>query len=73
MRYYAILKLISTVNNLANDNTKKIRLLIIYNANGYPISLSNWEDEHYFIRGFSTQFLFEDDKYLAKHKTGILL
>lgn len=40
MRYHLILKLISVVNNLANNNVEKTKSMIIYNANSHPIYLN---------------------------------
>lgn len=44
MPYHPIFKLISTLNNLANNNIEKTKLLIMYNTNGDLISLSDEED-----------------------------
>ena len=71
--HHSILKLISAINNLVNDNSEKTKPLIVYNANGHPICLNNWEDKHYFTGVFLTLFLFGDSKHLAKHKTAISL
>ena len=40
-RHHPILKLISAVNNLANDNGEETKPLIIYSANGHPICLND--------------------------------
>ncbi len=71
--HHPILKLISLVNNLANDDGEKTELLIVYSANGYPTCLNDWEDEHYFIGAFPMLFPFADGRHLVKHKTAISL
>lgn len=65
IRYHLVFKLISAMNNFANDNSEKTKPLIIYSTNGYLIYLNNWEDKHYFIRVFPTLYLFGDSGYLA--------
>lgn len=40
-RHYPILKFISMINKLANDNTEKTKPLIIYSTNGQPIYLND--------------------------------
>ena len=40
-RHYVVLKLISLVNNLTNDNSEKTEPLIMYNANGHLICLND--------------------------------
>lgn len=40
--HYRILKLISIVHNLTNDNVKVTELLIIYNANDHYTSFNDW-------------------------------
>lgn len=56
MQYYHILKLISVVYNFTNDNIETIKLLIIYNANGYPtpemiskMDIILYYDSHYYF------------------------
>ena len=71
--YNPILKLISIVNNLANNNGEKTEHLIMYSANSHPIYLNDWEDKHYFTRAFLTLFIFRNGGYLEKQKTAILL
>lgn len=39
--YHPVLKLISAINNLTNNNAKKMKLLIVYNINGYLIYLND--------------------------------
>ena len=73
MCHYLVLKLISMVNNLTNDNDKKTKPLIMYNTNSYLKYLNDWENEYYFIRIFLTLFPFGDGKYLVKRKMAILL
>ncbi len=73
MRQYPVLKLIFTVNNLANDNGEKTKPLIVYSANGHPTCLNDWEDEHYFTGAFPTLLPFGDGGHLAKRKTAISL
>ena len=73
MHHYSILKLISMVNNLANNNGKKTKPLIMYSTNSHPICMNNWEDEHYFTGVFPMLFPFGDGEHLAKHKTVISL
>ena len=73
MRHHPILKLISAMNNLVNNNNKKTEPLIMYSANDHLMCLNNWEDEHYFTRAFQTLYPFEDSRYLAKRKIVILL
>ncbi len=72
-RYYPILKLISTMNNLANDNGEKTEPLIVYSTNSHLTYLDDWEDEHYFIGAFPTLIPFRDGGQLAKHKKAISL
>lgn len=74
--YHPILKLISAMHNFGrsiNDTINKMKSLIIYSSDGRSICLNNWQDKYYFIDIFSTLFLFEDGKYLAKYKTVISL
>lgn len=72
-RYHLVLKLISTVNNFANENGEKTKLLIIYKANSYFTCLNGWENEHYFTKTFSMLFPFRNGGYLIKRKTVISL
>ena len=39
--HYPILKLISAINNLPNDYSKKIKPLIVYSANDHPTYLND--------------------------------
>ncbi len=73
MHHHPVLKLISVLNSLANDNGEKTEPLIVYNANGYPTCLNDWGDEHYFTRAFPTLFPFGDGGHLVKRKTAISL
>ncbi len=73
MRYHSILKLISVLNNLANDNSEKTKPLIMYSANSHPIYLNDLENEHYFTRAFPTIFLFGDNGHFVKRKIAISL
>ncbi len=73
MRHHPVLKLISAVNNLANDDGEKTEPLIVYSANGHPICLNDWEDKHYFTGAFPMLFPFGDGGYQAKRKTAVLL
>lgn len=73
MCHLSILKFISAINNLANDDAEKTELLIMYSINSHPICLNDREDEHYFIKTFLMLFRFKDDGYLAKRKMAILL
>ena len=72
-RHYPVLKLISMVNNLANDDGEKTKLLIVYNANNQLIYLNDSKDKHYFIGAFLTLFLFRDSGHLTKRKMAISL
>ncbi len=71
--HHPVSKLISVVNNLANDNSEKTEPLIMYSANSHSTCLNDWEDEHCFTRAFPTLFSFGDDRYLAKYKMAISL
>lgn len=55
-----------------SSNTKVTKPLIVYIANSHPISLNNWQDEHYFISSFLILFFYKVDGHLAKCKTVIL-
>lgn len=50
MYYYPVLKFISTVNRLVNDDAEKAEHLIMYNTNCHPTDLNDWKDEHYFTK-----------------------
>lgn len=67
------MKLISIIHNLTNGNAEINQFLIIFNANGHSTYLNDWQDEHYFIRSFTTLFLYGDGGHLAKWKTIISL
>ncbi len=72
-RHHPVLKLISAVNKLANDNGEKTELLIVYNTNGHPTYLNDWKDEYYFTGAFPMLFPFGDGGHLAKRKMAISL
>lgn len=48
-----------------------MELLIVYNANGYPTLLNDWQDKHYFTGSSPTLFLYRDGGHLAKCKMAI--